>query len=122
LAGVVNHDLTDFSDFFPTFAEVAGATIPAGLTIDGHSLVAQVTGRKGTPREWIHVELGGRSYGREARYKLTNRGELFDMKDAPFDEILVPKTSESSEARPARARLQAVLDRHPAAPGKGKGR
>jgi len=119
-AGLVNHDLTDFSDFFPTFAELAGAAIPKTLTIDGRSFAPQLKGRKGSPREWVYVELGGRSYARDAHYKLTNTGELFDLKDAPFDEIAVPSTSGSREAREARARLQQVLDAHPAAPGKGK--
>jgi arylsulfatase A len=119
-AGVVNHDLHDFSDFFPTFAELAGAPLPNALTLDGRSFAPQVQGRKGSPREWVYVELAGRSYAREARYKLTNTGELFDLKDAPFVESPVPKGSESAEARAARARLQRVLDEHPAAPGKGK--
>jgi len=46
-AGVVNHDLTDFSDFFPTFADLGRAKLPANLTIDGHSFAAPLTGRKG---------------------------------------------------------------------------
>ena len=90
------------------------------MTLDSHSFAPQLQGRKGSPREWVYVELGGRSYVREARYKLTNTGELFDMKDAPFAEMPVPKAGESAEASAARARLQRVLDEHPAAPGKGK--
>ena len=121
-AGVVKRDLTDFTDFFPTFAEVAGAAVPSSLTIDGRSFAPQLRGRTGSPREWVYVELAGRSYVRDARYKLTNGGELFDMKDSPFNEIPIPKGSESSEARAARSRLQRVLDEHPAAKGKGKGK
>jgi arylsulfatase A len=121
-AGVVNRDLTDFSDFFPTFAEVAGAAVPASLKIDGRSFAPQLRGRTGSPREWVYVELAGRSYVRDARYKLTNGGELFDMKDAPFNEIPIPRGAETGEARTARSRLQRVLAEHPTAPGKGKGK
>ncbi|HZE96377.1 MAG TPA: sulfatase-like hydrolase/transferase [Planctomycetota bacterium] len=116
-AGALNHDLTDFSDFLVTFAELGGATLPEGRKIDGRSFAAQIRGEKGTPREWVYVELDGKSYVRDGRYKLTNGGELFDMKEAPFKEILVPKDATDEAAPDARKRLQAVLDEHPAAPG-----
>lgn len=114
-AGAVNHDLTDFSDYFVTVAELGGAELPHGVTIDGHSFAATLKGEKGTPREWVYVELNGKSYARDARYKLTNKGELFDLKDAPFKEVLV--TAENEEAAAARKKLQTVLDEHPAAAG-----
>jgi arylsulfatase A len=115
-ADKVNNDLTDFSDFFATFAELAGAKDPEGVKIDGHSFASQIRGEKGTPRDWVYVELNGRSYARDARYKLTKRGELFDLKDAPFKEISVPSDAESEAAKTARKELRVVLDDHPAAP------
>src|SRR2546429_3389477 len=36
-AGKVNHDLIDFSDFFATFVELAGAKLPEGVKLDSHS-------------------------------------------------------------------------------------
>jgi arylsulfatase A len=108
-AGQVSKDLVDFSDFFPTFAELAGAQFPEGVTIDGHSLAPQLTGRPGKPREWIFVQLGARWYVRDARWKLNQQGELFDMKDAPFAET--PAKPDDADAQAARARLQAVLDK-----------
>lgn len=116
-AGVVNHDLTDFSDFFPTFAELGGTPLPDGVTIDGHSFAAQIQGAKGQPREWVYVELNGGSYVRDARFKLTNHGDLFDMREAPFKEIPVPKDTADPVAGAARQRLQGILDQHPAATG-----
>ncbi len=114
-AGKVNRDLIDFSDFFPTFAELGGAALPAGVTIDGHSFAAQIRGAKGTPRDWVYVELSGKSYVRNAGFKLTNHGELFDMKNAPFQEIPVPSGTTNAAAIAARAYLQPILDQHPAA-------
>lgn len=116
-AGKVCRDLTDFSDFFPTFAELGGALPPAGVTLDGHSFAPQVRGQAGTPREWVYVELNGNSYARDARWKLTNRGQFFDLRDAPFVEAPVPDDTKDEAALAARKRLQAVLDEHPAAPG-----
>jgi arylsulfatase A len=119
-AGKVNHDLTDFSDFFPTFAELGGAKLPDGVTIDGQSFAAQIKGEKGRPREWVYVELNGRSYVRDARYKLTNTGAMFDLKNAPFEEIPVVRDSPAPEVREVRKRLQAILEQHPTAPGGDK--
>lgn len=117
-AGKVNHDLTDFSDFFLTFAELGGATLPEGVTIDSHSIVPQIKGETGMPRDWIYVELNGKSYVRDARYKLTNKGELFDLIDAPFKEISVSKDTKEASAIAARKKLQEILDQHPTSVGK----
>jgi arylsulfatase A len=116
-AGAVNHDLVDFSDFFATFAELGGAPLPKGVTLDSHSFAAQVRGEKGTPRDWVYVELNGKSYARNARYKLTNAGDLYDLAEAPIKEIAVPRTTGDAGAIAARRELQTVLDQHPAAAG-----
>ena len=114
-AGSVNHDLTDFSDFFATFSELGGAPLPAGVTLDSHSFAPQIKGQKGTPREWVYVELNGDNYVRNARFKLTNNRALFDLKDAPFAEIPIPADTPDAAAQTARKQLQKVLDQHPAA-------
>jgi arylsulfatase A len=108
-AGKVSKDLIDFSDFFPTFAELAGAELPKGVTIDGRSFLPQVKGRAGNPREWVYVELDGNRYIRTKSWKLTGAGELFDMKEAPFKEIPVAADAADAEAVTARKHLQEVL-------------
>ena len=120
-AGAVLDDLTDFSDFLPTFAEVGGASLPAGITLDGRSFAPQLRGEKGTPRQWVFVQYfpntdrgsghqAGRFYVRDNGWKLNESGELFDMKDAPFTEKPVPADSTDPTAAAARKRLQAILD------------
>lgn len=117
-AGKTRKDLVDFSDFFATFAALAGAKLPEGVTIDGQSFAPQIEGQTGKPREWVYVELTGGWYVRSDRWKLTRSGELFDMKDAPFVEELVPADTKNAEAIAARKRLQAVLDKLDPASGK----
>jgi arylsulfatase A len=102
-AGVVSKDLVDFSDFYATFAELAGAKLPAGVKFDSHSFAPQLRGEKGAPREWAYVQLGNKYYVRDHGFKLTHEGNLFDMSGAPF----VEKPSSDDAAR---QRLQAVLD------------
>jgi arylsulfatase A len=100
--GKVLNDLVDFSDFFTTFADLGGAKLPEGVKLDGHSFAPQLRGEKGTPRDWIYVQLGGSWYVRNQGFKLNESGELFDMSDAPFAEK--PVTNEAEKAK-----LQAVL-------------
>jgi len=109
-AGRVLKDLVDFSDLLPTFVEVAGAKLPTSMKYDGRSFAPQIRGQKGTPREWVFVQLGSRWYVRDDGWKLNQAGELFDMKDAPFVEELVPADTKAQAAVAARRRLQAVLD------------
>lgn len=108
-AGKVSKDLTDFTDFLPTFAELAGAKLP-DAKIDGRSFAPQIKGQPGTPREWVYVQLGAKRYACDTRWKLTGDGGLFDLKNAPFEEIAVPSDSVDPEAKAAREKLQTVLD------------
>lgn len=109
--GKVLNDLVDFSDFYATFAELAGARMPEGVTFDSRSFAAQVRGGKGVPREWVFVQLGNKWYVCDQGFKLTRSGELFDLGDAPFAEK--PSTNDA-----ARARLQSALDQLNPAAGK----
>jgi arylsulfatase A len=108
-AGQVCHDLTDFSDFLPTFAALAGAKLPDGVTIDGRSFAPQIRGEAGNPREWVYVELQGRAYVATKRWKTNKRGQLFDMKDAPYKQVPVPPGTGGPEATAARQHLQEVM-------------
>ncbi len=108
-AGKVLPDLVDFSDFFPTITELVGGKLPEGVIIDGKSFAPTLRGEVGTPREWIFVLLGRNWYARESGWKLNDSNELFDMKDAPFEEKPVAADSTDPEAIAARKRLQAVL-------------
>jgi arylsulfatase A-like enzyme len=117
-AGKVLNDLVDFSDFHATFAELAGAKMPEGVTLDSRSFASQLRGENGAPRDWIFVQLGSQWYVREQGFKLTQSGDLFDMSDAPFVEKPVPAESAGDDAKAARARLQTVLDKLSTATGK----
>lgn len=108
-AGVVRKDLTDFTDLLPTFAALAGVSLSADRKIDGHSLAPQLRGQPGQPREWAYVQLNEKRYVRDARWKLTGEGQLFDMKDAPFQQIPVPADTSDADANAARTKLQAAL-------------
>jgi arylsulfatase A len=108
-SGKVINDLVDATDWMPTFAALAGAKLPENVILDGKSFAPQLKGEKGTPREWIFMELGNQWYVREEKWKLNRANELFDMRNAPFEEILIPADSKDEMAMSARQRLSAVL-------------
>ncbi len=116
--GKVCADLVDFSDFMPTLAEICGAKLPEGVTIDGRSFQPQIRGQVGQPREWIFCfydpKLGNwtrKRYAQDKRWKLYDDGNLFDLRaDLPEAAPLVT-AKDTAEMAEARRRLQAVLDK-----------
>jgi len=56
------------------------------------------------------VQLRSDRYVRDARWKLTDTGDFFDMKDAPWQEIPVAADTNEPEAKAARTRLKTALD------------
>jgi arylsulfatase A len=115
-AGRVSKDIVSFADQLPTFVELAGGKLPEGFKYDGQSFAAQLRGEKGVPREWAYVQLGPRWYVREAGFKMDEKGELFDMSDAPFAQKLIAADADTEASKAARTRLaQALADLNPSA-------
>ena len=108
-AGKICTDMVDSTDFFPTFAEFAGAKLPANTVIDGRSMAAQFRGEKGQPRDWAFVQLARKWYVRSTGWKLNQAGELYDMSGAPWGEKLAPADTKDPAALAARQRLSAAL-------------
>ncbi len=126
-AGQVTEGLINICDFYPTLAAVAGAKLPAGVTMDGRDFAPQLFGQSPLwPRDWIFVELGRHWYDRNQDWKLNEAGNLFDMHHAPYAEPLVPANTPNAAAQAARQHLQTVLtELNPAGgyldPGNGAG-
>jgi arylsulfatase A len=117
-AGKVSQDLVNFTDMTATFVELAGSQLPKDFIYDSNSIAPQLRGEKGSPREWAFVQLGAKWYVREPNWKLNESGELFDMRDAPFVEKLVPASAETDASKAARTRLSAALAKLNPAAGK----
>jgi arylsulfatase A len=111
-AGRVCNDLVDFSDFLPTFSELAGTSLPSDYKHDGRSFAPQIRGEKGTPREWVYAGLHRSPdpirWVRDDHWRLTGAGVLTSVRNAPFGDIHVNDSEPGAKA--ARERLQTVLD------------
>ncbi|MCH5598374.1 sulfatase-like hydrolase/transferase [Niabella ginsengisoli] len=90
--GVTNSSLVDFTDFFPTFLEIAGKSDnQAGL--EGTSLYGQFIGKPGPKRDWIfcHYDPKWGKYTRKVfaqttDWKVYENGNIFNLKADP-DEL-----------------------------------
>jgi len=90
----VNQDLIDFTDFFPTFAQAAGASLPTDYPGDGVSFLPRLRGEKGYPREWIYCYYQPK-WGRwrdlktrfvmNQRWKLYGDGRFYDIQNDPME-------------------------------------
>ncbi len=108
-AGKLNNDIINFTDMHSTFMELAGVKTPDGFKYDSRSIVPQLKGEAGKPREWAYVQLGAKWFVREAGWKMNESGELFDMRDAPFVEKPVAEADDNASSKAARTRLASVL-------------
>lgn len=121
--GAVLDDLIDFTDFYATFAAVAGIELGKGDPIDGRSFLPQLKGEKGDPRDWVlmHYQpywgrFTGKQYVRDENFKLYRDGRFYqvpnDLKEAT--DLAVGQAGERGET--ARSQLGHVLEIAPPAP------
>jgi arylsulfatase A-like enzyme len=123
--GTVNEDLVDATDLYATILDAGGAQPPAGVTIDGRSLLPQIRGEHGDPKDVIVVWHDPRPgaakenytrlelFARDKRFKLYDDGRFYDVPADVLEEKPISEGSGSPEAEAARKKLREALDRIP---------
>ncbi len=121
-AGKICPDLVDSTDFIPTICESTGAKWFDGLPLDGRSFLPQVKGQKGNPRGALFshfdphpsckADIKPTRLAWDHRWKLYMDGRMFDLKNDQFEKSPVPANTAPPEAKPARTKLQKVLDHY----------
>lgn len=94
--------LTAHLDIFPTFAQIAGAKIPAGVKLDGRNLMPLLKNPQADwPDRFLFTHVGRWEKGRAAesklekcsvrnnRFQLVNDTELFDLQADPGEQTNV---------------------------------
>ena len=117
--GSVFEHLIEFSDFFPTFAEIAG--IPAD--VDGKSFYPLLIGGNYIPRETAFVHYDPRWGNRvnqyrnqfvmTDRYKLYQDGMFFDFANDVLEERPLNRDSLTGQVREILDSMGVELERHP---------
>ena len=78
--GTKNDDLIELADFLPTICEMASVPLPE-QSIRGRSFLPQLLGKKGFPKQWVHVEYKGNRHIRTRDWIYNNKGELIKVND-----------------------------------------
>lgn len=119
-AGMVARELVDFSDFLPSLAEWAGASLADQGKLDGHSFVPLVEGRMHEKRDWIFSFLADTRVLRTERWLLEfntpeDFGRLYDCGESRNGTGYLECTHlDSEEIQDARKQLTEILDSLPA--------
>ncbi len=82
--GSVTDETAMTMDLFPTMVEMAGAKLPAGLDLDGVSLLGLLTQGEKLPRRTLFWRFRSQYAVRRGRWKLLVRGDkryLFDLEN-----------------------------------------
>lgn len=125
-AGVVQNDLVDFTDFYPTLLEAAGVVRADDDPIDGRSFLPQLRGEPGHPRDWVlchYQPYWGQAPGqfvRTQQFKLYHDGQYFHVPDDLVEANNLATGSAGPEGEAARELLSTLLKQCPPAPS-GKG-
>ena len=116
--GRTNDNLIDFSDFLPTFMDVAG--IPSGDNFgsDGLSFYPQLIEEADTVRPWIFGHYDARwenhplrRYVQDQSWKLYDDGTFYNIAEDPDENTPIPDDDLTEDLRTRKQQFQAVLDR-----------
>ena len=114
----VHNDLIDFSDFLPTFCEIAKSSTD-GLTLDGVSFLPQLHGEAGNPRRFVYCWYNRdmtpgktQATARNQRYKLYESGEFYDVPNDLQEKQPLATDSLTPKQVAIKGELQGVLNHY----------
>jgi arylsulfatase A-like enzyme len=108
--GTTSPALVDFTDFYATCREVAGAHRRSERSIDGISFAPVLWGLSTGERPWAFAEHGDRYWVRTSRWKMYGNGRLIDLHADPEEKGSVPKNTSSPVAKHARQFLAPAFE------------
>ncbi len=104
--------LLDFSDFLPTFCELAGAPVRE-KDLDGHSFAPLLRGRsRFSARSWVFSQTDSERWCvRSREWKLRSGGRLYHIPGEADSEVALTEPEASGKAIRARAELEKIRTR-----------
>lgn len=126
-SGAVYPGLIDFSDFLPTFCEIAGITPDPKVDINGQSFFSQLNGELGVPRKlsycWYAIpkfmekkypNISHISWARSTRYKLYRNGDFYDLSADILETTPLQKNQLDNELTKLRNEMAKLIKEHDA--------
>lgn len=120
MPGLESDALVDFTDFLPTFLDVAGAEMPEDAVADGVSFLGPMTGASEGVRNWIYCHYdprwGSFSPGRwvqDHEWKLYADGRFINWARDADEMVALPDSVLGPEAVRVKSEFQQVLDSMP---------
>ncbi|MEN8250354.1 MAG: sulfatase-like hydrolase/transferase [Bacteroidota bacterium] len=111
--------IIEFSDFFPTLADIVGKEV----TTDGHSFYPLLLDQEYTPRETAFVHYDPKwganvsqyrnQFARTVEYKLYQDGKFYHLPSDPLEQNPLGLDSLSNEVLRIKKNLENELKRHP---------
>ncbi|NND32760.1 MAG: sulfatase-like hydrolase/transferase [Saprospiraceae bacterium] len=123
--GQVVEDLVDFTDFLPTFLDLAQAPQAISSNIDGFSFSDLLHGKGKSKRTWTYAEESvlpkpggtepsgvnsGLHYIRNVHWKLYNDGRLYDMINDRFEQAPILFENDTEISRNIRKELDLTFN------------
>jgi hypothetical protein len=100
--------LVDFTDFWPTFAQLAGYR--GEMNTDGHSFAPYLLGETFTPRQTIQMQMNNARWVRDQDWLLDGRGRFYDTRGAKNrNEYRDVSDSKDADVIAARRRFEKYL-------------
>lgn len=121
VAGSVNDNLVDSTDFLPTILEAAGRPVPDRDDLDGISFYRQLIGQRGTERPWVFYHYDPRPgwdkhkftlhrFIQDRKYKLYDNGILIDVENDPLEQHIIYAEDDTRETAAVRRKFERVLN------------
>ncbi len=119
-ANSVNNSLVDFTDFFPTIADVAGIRRPTGL--DGYSFIPTGLPGGNQPREWTYCyydanhhpypydTIPPKEWAQDSIYKLYGNDAFYNFSTDVLETYNLRTRSLTRKEQRAYDKLKPVLD------------
>ncbi|QEG39061.1 sulfatase-like hydrolase/transferase [Roseimaritima ulvae] len=95
-AGTVCQDLIDMADWFPTFCDLAGVTVPADVELDGVSFASRLSGGEASPRQWVTAGIRNERSVFDGQWRVrTGTDRIIDARKLPQETVLEPVPAEA---------------------------
>ncbi len=117
--GQVNENLVDFTDFLPTFMEVAGASLPTDFLAEGISFRSQLVGEKADVRDHVFCYYSPQwgndktlVWAHDKTWKLYHDNRFYNIAEDPAEAKPLAEESLTPIARTQKKKLKALLEKH----------